>query len=440
MFIALFGALSLLLPESGRAAFVLESPVFMTSSRFVQLATSQDGQEILISWSKSDAVDYRVSHDGGLSFSPVMIAVEAPESPLEGLWLDVESGTAPALSADGSVAHIMAGLALETDPDYPPPGWPPAIRISLMRLYTSLDTETGFEKTQRITSISDRCTGPFGLRCASLREFHLDASDNVDVFVSALSAFRFDGNQGDTWFAQGEAGGRKFSRPVNLSRKVLSSQAGNDFSPRIATDATGERIFIAWSEISPTGSYLVNLAHSSDGGETWSEPFIEEGWSDGDLDYARSGDRLVWAYHAGYYFADPLNPSRIDVRTSDDGGATMGASTAAATAYELPDLSTMQVTHPVRVAVSRDGQVIAVLYSEERCDPVFGCRGGSVEPFDIVLSVSEDAGATYERVGVVAGSYFSSYEFTVRGDCQEVYIITDSEDEGGTVFRRAVMQ
>ncbi len=440
MILILVGALSLALPPSARADFVLESPVQITSTRSVQLATSQDGQEILITWSKLNTVDYRVSHDGGLSFSPVMNAMEAPESPLEGLWFEIESGTAPVLSADGSVAHIMAGLVLETDPFSPPPGWPADLKVSLMRLYTSTNLDVGFDKTQRITHVSDRCTSSLPLRCASLRDFHLAANDSLDVVAATLNAYRFDGKQGDTWFALGGDEGDKFFRAINISKRVLSSTEGNDYNPRMAMDTAGARVFIAWTEISPSGSYVVNLAHSSDSGETWSGPFVEDGWNICDLDYARSAERLLWAYHTGYYFGDPQNPSRIDVRISNDDGVTLGAPTIAATGYELPDTSTMEVTHPVRLAVSGNGQVVAVLHAEERCDPVLGCLGGISEPFDIVLNVSEDAGETYKRVGVVAQSYFSTFELSVRGDGQEVYITTDSTSPEGTVFFRAVRQ
>ena len=440
MILALFCALSFLLPVPVQAAFVLESPIQISSTRFVQLATSQDGQEILITWSKLNTVDYRVSHDGGLSFSPVMIAVEAPAIPLEGLWVNVESGTAPVLSADGSVAHIMAGLEIETDPFFPPPGWPAGLKLSLVRLYTSTNLDAGFDITQRIIYISDNCISSFPLRCASLRDFHLAANDSLDVAAAVWNAYRFDGKQGDTWFALGEDGGNQFFRAINISRRVLSSTEGNDYNPRMAMDATGARVFIAWTEISQSGSYVVNFAHSSDSGETWSGPFVEDGWNICDLGYARSAERLFWAYHTGYYFGDSQNPSRVDVRISNDGGETMGAPTIAATGYELPDTSTMEVTHPVRLAVSGDGQVVAVLHAEERCDSVLGCLGGISEPFDIVLNVSEDAGATYKRVGVVAQSYFSTFDLSVRDDGQEVYITTDSTSPDGTVFLRAVRQ
>lgn len=440
MILALFSALSFLLPVPTQAAFMLESPLQITSSRSVQLATSQDGQEILITWNKLDSVDYRVSHDGGLSFSPVKVAVEAPESPLEGLSFEIENGTAPVFSADGLVAHIMAGLVLETDPISPPPGWPADLKLSLVKLFTSTNLEAGFERTQRITFVSDKCTSSFPLRCAGLRDFHLTANDSLDVMAAALNAYRFDGKQGDIWFALGEDGEQQFFRAVNISRGVLSSPEGNDYNPRMAMDATGARIFISWTEISPSGNYMVNLAHSSDSGETWSGPFVEDGWNVCDLDYARSAERLFWAYHTGYYFGDPQNPSRVDVRISNDGGETLGAATIAAIGYELPDTSTMEVTHPVRVAVSGDGQVVAVLHAEERCDPVLGCLGGFAEPFDIVLNVSEDAGATYKRVGVVAQSYFSTFDLSVRDDGQEVYITTDSTSPDGTVFLRAVRQ
>jgi len=439
MILILFSALTFLHPESVQAVFVLDSPTYIASAGSMELATSQDGQEILITWSWLDSVKYRVSHDGGLSFSPVMTVMEAPQSTLEGLWFDIEYDNACVMSADGSVAHVMAGLVIETDPWFPPPGWPPALKVTLFRLYTSYDLDRGFDKAQYITSVSADRSWFFGLGHSYVRDFVLAANDSADIFAAALGAFNM-ARMGDTYFSQGEAGGYKFSRPKNLSRAVLPHPYGNDYDQRIVMDATGQKIFVCWTEISDDTDFSGNLAHSLDGGETWSEPFVEDTWYDSDLDYADAAERLVWAYDTGYYFYDPLDPSRIAVRISDDDGMTMGEPTTVALAHTLPDSSTMQVTYPVRVAVSADGQVIAILHTEEHCTTAFGCTGGSIEPWQIVLSVSEDGGSTYERVGLVAISSYATFDLAVRQDGQEVFITSESEDAGGTIFLKAVRQ
>jgi len=109
----------------------------------------------------------------------------------------------------------------------------------------------------------------------------------------------------------------------------------------------------------------------------------------------------------------------------------------------LGDGTEMIPTSPVRVSASDGGEVIAVLHAEEPCDPVFGCLGGSVLPFDVVLSISEDGGDTFERVGVVAQTHFAqslsyAYDLQVRGDGDAIYLVSESAQHGATVFRRAV--
>lgn len=427
----------LALPTVCQGDFVLQPPVSVTPSRFAQFAVSDDGQHIVASWSAIDAVEYRVSRDGGRSFAPTEIALQAPRSRISGLYFDVESGTAPVISATGTDAHIFAGLEIQTDPFDPPPGLPPALRVSSMGLYGSSDLSGLFGKEQKITALSDRCVGPPGLRCSSLREFHMVSDDAARVYLAVWNAFGFDGQDGETWFARGDAEQRDFAAPINLSEAVLPTPDGNDFRPRITASGDGEKVFVTWEEVPPADPFRIPLARSLDGGQSWSLATSLEA-SAPDVEFARSVGRLIWAYHIGFFFADPLNPSRIEVRLSDDFGTTFGAPTLVAEKMEVPG-GTHQVQGPVRVAASNDGSVIAVLYAQEYCDSIFGCTGGSVNPYDIVLSVSEDSGASYERLGVVARTHFKTfqpYDVAVQDDGSTVFVVSNSIPD--TVLVRAV--
>lgn len=79
------------------------------------------------------------------------------------------------------------------------------------------------------------------------------------------------------------------------------------------------------------------------------------------------------------------------------------------------------------------------MYAEEPCDNLFGCSGGN--PFNIVLSVGEDGGQTFDRVGVVAQSHLvqsldATFDLHVREDGGRISLVAHSSDHDATVFQR----
>lgn len=187
----------------------------------------------------------------------------------------------------------------------------------------------------------------------------------------------------------------------------------------------------------------MNLASSLDGGASWSLAQQADPWNDGDMAYANGSDELNVVYSTGFYFLQP--PAAIQLVKSVDDGATLSPPVTIALKHELPDGTEMMPASPVRISSSNDGQVIAVLHTEEPCDPIFGCLGGSVLPFDVVLSVSEDGGSTFERVGIVAQTHFAqslsnTFDVQVRDDGELIFMVSESGEHGGSVFRRAVRQ
>ncbi len=236
--------------------------------------------------------------------------------------------------------------------------------------------------------------------------------------------------------AYSQAGDRRFSPAINLSALLLPTQDGNDFTPRIAMDGTGQTVFVNWTEVDGADGSAERIARSTDGGVTWSLlDSLDDRSYNSDLAYARDAGLLAWAYQTGFYFiAD--DPSVIALRLSNDAGASFAPQVVAAARQDLGGGDTMQVSGPVRTAVSRDGQTVAILHSEEFCSAVFGCSGGSVTPFEVVLSVSADGGSSFQRFGVVSQTFFAAYGVAISADGSSVFVASDTT-AGMTVFVRA---
>jgi hypothetical protein len=441
--LAAVAALSLVLSPSrpATADFSLEPPLVLTPDRTVGMAVSRGGQSVLVAWDDQLGVYFRLSQDGGLSFQPQKQAAAPPPENIDGLWLEFDSGSVPLMAADGGVSRVLASLGLETDPFFPPPGLPPRLHLSFPRLYGSGPATAFFRYTHAVTGLSDYCQGAPGLGCSTLRV--LDAAMSADGQQIAViwNAFGLDGQQGDTWFARAQGSDRTFGAPVNLSELLLPSSAGNDFDPRIVSSGDGNRLFVLWKEIGVSGDSPTNIASSTDGGVSWSLTQLEEVSSDGDLAYTDESGVLHLAYSTGFYFLDP--PIEVQIAQSGDDAGTFSPPVTVAVKHVLGDGTQMMPTSPVRVSASDDGRVIAVLHAEEPCDPIFGCLGGSVLPFDVVLSISDDGGFGFQRVGVVAQTHFAqslsyAYDLHVRGDGDAVYLLSESAQHGATIFRRAL--
>ncbi len=176
------------------AEFTLNPPVNVSTARFPPIAASADGDVILVSWHELDTINARRSSDGGATFGPTELVAEAPVIPIDGLWADAEIGTAPVVSADGTVSDVMAGIAYQTDPFFPPPGLPPRLTISSMGLYGS--SSGPFRLDQRVTTVHDACFRPVVLGCAGLRDFVLATDDTASRFVTAFNAFDYNCRDG----------------------------------------------------------------------------------------------------------------------------------------------------------------------------------------------------------------------------------------------------
>jgi len=428
---------------TAHAGFVLETPVAIGSDNSTRLAVSNGGQKVLVAWDNPNGVYYQVSDNGGESFRPGKQVDVPPPVHIDGLWLEFDAGSVPLLSANGSVSRVLASLGLETDPFFPPPGLPPMLHMSFPRLYDSGAATFRFRYTHKVAAVSDRCDIRPGLGCSALREFDAAMSDDAARVGVLFNTYGFDGQQGDTWFVSANPVDGSYDEPLNLSQLVTPGSAGNDFDPRIEMTADGSGLFALWREVAPGGDFRMNFTASQDGGASWTPVKWFDAWHENDLAYAEASSELFLAYSTGYYFLTP--PAAIQVVQSNDGGGSFSTPVTVALKHVLGDGTEMMPTNPVRVSASSDGEVIAVLFAEEPCDPVFGCLGGSSLPFDIVLSVSEDGGDSFERIGVIAQSHFAQsvpnvYDVHVREDGGTIYIVSHSEGDGATVFLRAVRQ
>lgn len=429
--------------SAAHAEFVLQTPIPLTTDHTVRMAVANSGQKVLVSWDDPSGVYFRVSHDPASGFEPAKPVALPPPENIDGLWLDFDHGSVPLMSSSGDISRVLASLKLETDPFFPPPWLPPSLHISFPGLYTSGYLTSVFRYSHQVTAISDRCKTQPGLACSTLNEFDAAMSSDASVMAVVWNAYGLDGQEGDTWFASGEAGSGRFNTPLNLSRLVTGSAAGNDFDPRIVMSADGSRVYTSWTEVEPTGASLSYLSASVDGGANWSPAYVDDDWSASDMSYANNSAELIVAYSTGFYFLEP--PASIQVTQSMDDGVTFSAPVTVALKHVLNDGTEMMPTSPVRVSVSADGEVISILHIEEPCDPLFGCLGGSVLPFDVVLSVSENGGSSFERVGVIAQSYFAqsltaSYDIHMLEDGSELFIVTESAEQGASVFIRALRQ
>ena len=414
---------ALLAAGSAGASFLLEPPVTLLHSRGPRLAVSDDGQRVLVTWSTSADVVFVTSIDGGDTFLPTRTVLRATG----GLFYQVAPGL-PLVSSDATKAFVMTGPLFRANHT----SW---IRA---KLYVELTPAQLFQEGQSITAVSDACQYG-GLLCATLRDFDLAAGDAAATFAAAWNAYQFDGpEQSDIWLATSVAGVPQFGSATNLSRLLLPSALGNDYDPRVASDAAGSRLFVSWTEIPPVRNFQVHLATSLDGGATWSlSGTANDAWYNSDVDYARDAGRVVWAYNTGFYFIRD-EPSVIVTQLSDDDGTTLTPPVVVASRRDLPGGDTIQVTEPVRAAISRDGRTIAVMHAEEFCDAALGCTGGT-DPFATVLSVSEDGGATYQRLGAVAYSFFADFDLGISSDGNTIYVAAGTAHDE-TYFIRAVRQ
>ena len=419
------------------ADYVLKAPIRISSARFPAIAASADAQDVMVSWYTPTTAEFRRSTNGGNSFGPTRVAVDDPSIHGDGAWFNMVYGTVPVFTVDGSAAYLMSGVTLKTDVYAPPPGLPPGLNRNTLGVYDTTGTSSSPE--QVIAVVSNGCELDTPLGCGSLGDFEFVSDDLAQHSASVFQYFQREGDQqSDIIVVPGEGGRLHFDSPINLSETVLESPNGHESAPKIAMDGSGQKLFVIWKETS--GASATRFARSLDGGSSWSLlPSNTDNASGIGLDYARTAGTLVQAYHTGFYY-DPSNPSLIVVRTSSDDGNTFGPAVTVAEPQDLGGGDVEQVTGPVFIAVSRDGQTIAVLHAEEFCDNVFGCMGGSGEPFDTVLSVSEDGGASFQRLGVIARGNFASYDLAVSANGDHILIIADHVSATGqeaAVFVRA---
>ncbi|MCB9688086.1 MAG: exo-alpha-sialidase [Alphaproteobacteria bacterium] len=407
----IMGALSGLTLAGAAAAFTLEPSVFVTS----EFATHLDagGETVTITWGSTGAareVAGVTSGDRGVTFGPREVIQAVP--PTLGAYrrLAPAGDAAVRHSADGTIRVVLGSVTMK-DVRLPPVYSSQYLTIPVE--YSSLATwRSDFGGPWLASSfvdwMTDRCDAG-GSRCAKLGEVGLALSDDASVGWAAYCIeqnYYHPGQMTDVLVTPVVMGGP--AGPVARMSDVPVHGSDCHFLD-VATDASGSTVLVAW------GPY-VHLTRSVDGGVSWTELYLPYENSS-DIEIVRDTGLTVLATGAW----DPLviGSTWIQIRTSLDGGATFDPPVV------VDATPSIQVDR-VRLAVSRDGSTMALLYG------VGGPTG------DVVLTVSEDGGGTWSRVGVV-GRWTSTptFDLAMSSEGDEIYV-TRYHPQDGTRFSRAV--
>lgn len=408
--------------QPANAQFVLDPPILIDSSaRFTKLAVSGDGQKIIISWVLGKEILYRSSRDGGSFFGPVTVAAEAPPNPPgSDTAVDFFAESAPIITPDGSRAAMLA--AVEANTLYAPILLPPFSTMARVRVYASSDMSGAFVQSHYVATLTD-FREPESWLTGFHTTMHLETDGSGQSYFGVWNIFLLGRSDRNVVFARGGRASPLFETPIDLSELPFSEPFEDDRDPKIAVDEAGIHLFVAWERRSSTV-----LVRSSDGGQTWEQLDGLSAGSKPDIGFARTGGRLVVLSSPGIY----PQPTRIAFILSEDLGETFGPEKIVAEGSITPRV----IVSKPRVAISTDGEVIAVLYSQENCDPVWGC---GILPVEIRLAVSQDGGLSFEGLGVVAETYFdNTYDVTMDDEGRWIYLVAENEGSGAAVFRRAV--
>lgn len=314
-----------------------------------------------------------------------------------------------AISADATRRQV-AGNVVMWDSRVPGSLYDPVEWRSLVSLR---DDGTGWRWAHAVDGMTNRCVGP-GRRCLEMVDVN-DLVTSDDAVVSWTTYMAYDRSGGraprQVYLARMESG-RWVGAPTNLSDLLVP----NDFSesePRIATDITGDQVFVAFNGLgTPTGAGGYHgghtLASSTDAGLSWNTQTVDA--YDGDLAVARDSGEVLWAVSN-----TDAGAVVIQLRTSTDSGQTFSAPTTVVTP--------LRGSSPLRVAVSRDGQTVAIGYVESWIPP------GTSQNH---LLVSEDGGTTWSDLRLRLWSY--SFDVAMSDDGDTVYV-TGNDSLGGLLVR-----
>jgi hypothetical protein len=204
------------------------------------------------------------------------------------------------------------------------------------------------------------------------------------------------GTDGDILVARSSDGGATWAAPTALNSNA-ASDAGDDWFPQVATDGAASWVAVWQSRDSLGGTISADwdilVAHSSDGGATWTAPTAlnSNAASDsGDDEYPQVATDGAGSWVAFWQSSDSLGGTigtdrDILVSRSSDGGATWTAPAALNTnaASDSGDDRAPQVV------TDGGGSWVAVWHS-------YDWLGGTIgTDADILVSHSSDVGATW---------------------------------------------
>jgi hypothetical protein len=142
-------------------------------------------------------------------------------------------------------------------------------------------------------------------------------------FISTRTSFEFI-----VIVAKSTDNGQTFAPPANASTTANNANDTQD-KPWIAVDKGASspfkgRLYVSWTDFAASGAVFINVAHSSDGGATFSSPVAVTSKS---LSTAATGSMPAVAPNGDLYVTYQdfgLTPGGISVVKSTDGGQTFG--------------------------------------------------------------------------------------------------------------------
>ncbi|MCB9686790.1 MAG: exo-alpha-sialidase [Alphaproteobacteria bacterium] len=388
-------------------AFTVQPRVRVGSDEITGLAAAA-GDTVVVSGGKYNGFNQdlvaKTSVDRGLTFTSEVVVADLYR--FRGFRSTSPGVRFPAaLSSDASV-RLVAGNLWMSDYRVPWIGAYDPVKWGALGVWR--DDGAGWGPAHVVDAMTDRCA-TLGRGCMLLVEVtELAASDDGSV---AWTTYLGDDHHGQVDPGHGRQvllgrteHGVVVGAPLDLSAAVLPNDLSNERDPQVATDITGDQVFVAFGSLgSPMGAgYVagVTLAASVDGGATWTTNTVDGGG--GDVAVARDTGEVLWAV------ANLVGGvSELQLRTSTDGGQTFGA----------PDiLAVPQVyTDHLRLAVSRDGGTVAIAYSGD-------LFAGQANAGIAHVLVSEDAGATWTDLSLGLRCY-DEFELAISDDGDTVYVL-----------------
>lgn len=214
-------------------------------------------------------------------------------------------------------------------------------------------------------------------------------------------------------------GGATFQDPVPINTAPLPPGNAGDGVPRMATDPVSGRLYVAWQQVKgmPPTAQEILVASSGDGGRTFSAP-VQVSAADGNastpnLDVGPPDGRVYVTFSVvSRPTPDTMQPMRVQVATSSDGGDTFGSPVTAQEGYNCTSRGANtcapveQFRFEGRNAVGP--QIAAGRSAGDAYLASYGLESGPGDDvFRVRFSASSDGGATWSQgrsVGIPSGS------------------------------------